>query len=142
MPAVPISEIVTFVSGRYAGPADLLLDGVQPLAAAGPTHLSFLSNPKYAAQIETSRNTQALALSDRLLELMDAYCDLRGEAEDRLKRAEFVRLFANLAGSRSALSQRWQGMLDRSILMHRAIVGNVNAVYLADWLFAAESEVQ
>jgi hypothetical protein len=97
---------------------------------------------KYAAQIESSRNTQALALSDRLLELMDAYCDLRGEAEDRLKRAEFVRLFANLAGSRSALSQRWQGLLDRSILMHRAIVGNVNAGYLADWLFAAESEVQ
>ena len=53
--AVPISEIVAFVSGRYSGPADLVIEGVQPLASAGPRHLSFLSNPKYAPQLDGTK---------------------------------------------------------------------------------------
>ena len=55
MPAVPISEIVAFVGGRYAGPPGGSVDGVAPLADAGATQLSFLSNPKYAAQLASTR---------------------------------------------------------------------------------------
>lgn len=64
MPAVPISEIVAFVSGRYDGPADLVIEGVQPLANAGPNHLSFLSNPKYATQLESTGAGAVLVASD------------------------------------------------------------------------------
>jgi UDP-3-O-[3-hydroxymyristoyl] glucosamine N-acyltransferase len=64
MPSVPLSEIVTFVSGRYAGPADVEIDGVLPLAAAGERHLAFLSNPKYAAQLDTTRAGAILVAND------------------------------------------------------------------------------
>ena len=49
--AVPLSDIVSFVSGRYDGPADAMIEGVLPLSEAGERHISFLSNPKYAPQL-------------------------------------------------------------------------------------------
>lgn len=55
MPAVPISEIVAFVGGRYVGPAGRTVDGVAPLAEAGEAQLSFLSNPKYVTQLASTR---------------------------------------------------------------------------------------
>src|SRR6266550_277726 len=63
MPAVPISEIVAFASGRYSGPADRLIDGVAPLAEAGESQLSFLSNPKYASQLASTK-AGAILVSD------------------------------------------------------------------------------
>jgi UDP-3-O-[3-hydroxymyristoyl] glucosamine N-acyltransferase len=63
MPAVPISEIVAFTGGRYSGPADRLIDGVAPLAGAGEAQLSFLSNPKYASQLASTR-AAAIFVSD------------------------------------------------------------------------------
>jgi UDP-3-O-[3-hydroxymyristoyl] glucosamine N-acyltransferase len=63
MPAVPISEIVAFTGGRYSGPVDRMIDGVAPLAGAGEAQLSFLSNPKYAAQLASTRAT-AIFVSD------------------------------------------------------------------------------
>jgi UDP-3-O-[3-hydroxymyristoyl] glucosamine N-acyltransferase len=63
MPAVPISEIVAFTGGRYSGPADRMIDGVAPLAGAGEAQLSFLSNPKYAAQLASTR-AAAIFVSD------------------------------------------------------------------------------
>src|SRR5687768_14818007 len=55
MPPVPIEEIVAFVGGRYEGPGDVMIHGVATLADATPQQISFLSNPKYADQIETTR---------------------------------------------------------------------------------------
>jgi UDP-3-O-[3-hydroxymyristoyl] glucosamine N-acyltransferase len=63
MPAVQISEIVAFTGGRYSGPADRMIDGVAPLAGAGEAQLSFLSNPKYAAQLASTR-AAAIFVSD------------------------------------------------------------------------------
>jgi UDP-3-O-[3-hydroxymyristoyl] glucosamine N-acyltransferase len=60
---VPLSQIVTFVSGRYGGP-DAEIDGVAPLAEATERHISFLSNPKYAAQLETTNAAAVLVSSD------------------------------------------------------------------------------
>jgi len=65
MPAVPISEIVAFTGGRYDGPADRMIDGVAPLAGAGAAQLSFLSNPKYASQLASTR-AAAIFVSDDL----------------------------------------------------------------------------
>jgi UDP-3-O-[3-hydroxymyristoyl] glucosamine N-acyltransferase len=64
MPAVPLSEIVSFVSGRYDGPADVMIEGVLPLSEAGDRHISFLSNPKYAPQVENTRAAAVLVATD------------------------------------------------------------------------------
>jgi UDP-3-O-[3-hydroxymyristoyl] glucosamine N-acyltransferase len=63
MPAVPISEIVAFTGGRYSGPADRMIEGVAPLAGASEAQLSFLSNPKYASQLASTR-AAAIFVSD------------------------------------------------------------------------------
>lgn len=63
MPAVPLSEIVSFVSGRYDGP-EVEISGVLPLAEAGAEHISFLSNPKYAPQLETTKAAAVLVAND------------------------------------------------------------------------------
>ncbi|HEX2061636.1 MAG TPA: UDP-3-O-(3-hydroxymyristoyl)glucosamine N-acyltransferase [Thermoanaerobaculia bacterium] len=64
MPAVPLSDIVAFVSGRYSGPADVAIEGVLPLSEATDRHISFLSNPKYAPQVETTRAAAVLVAND------------------------------------------------------------------------------
>jgi UDP-3-O-[3-hydroxymyristoyl] glucosamine N-acyltransferase len=64
MPAVPISEIVAFVGGRYDGPAGLMLSGVAPLSEAGEGQLSFLSNPKYAGQVASTHASAILVSAD------------------------------------------------------------------------------
>ncbi|HEY0372354.1 MAG TPA: UDP-3-O-(3-hydroxymyristoyl)glucosamine N-acyltransferase [Thermoanaerobaculia bacterium] len=63
MPPVPLAEIVTFVSGRYRGP-DVPIAGVAPLSEATEQHISFLSNPKYAAQLETTSAAAILVAND------------------------------------------------------------------------------
>ncbi|HEX8252530.1 MAG TPA: UDP-3-O-(3-hydroxymyristoyl)glucosamine N-acyltransferase [Thermoanaerobaculia bacterium] len=63
MPAVPLSDIVKFVSGKYDGP-DAAIDGVLPLGEAGERHISFLSNPKYAPQLDTTRAAAVLVAND------------------------------------------------------------------------------
>ena len=64
MPAVPIGEIVALVGGRYDGPPDLTLHGIAPLSEATPEQLSFLANPKYAAQVPTTRAGAVLVAED------------------------------------------------------------------------------
>jgi len=63
MPAIPLSEIVSFVSGRYSGP-DATITGVAPLADANDGQISFLANPKYAPQLETTNATAVLVSND------------------------------------------------------------------------------
>jgi UDP-3-O-[3-hydroxymyristoyl] glucosamine N-acyltransferase len=65
MPAVPLSEIVEYVSGRYDGPRDLAITGMAPLSDAGEGQISFLSNPKYAPQLESTR-AAAVLVSEQL----------------------------------------------------------------------------
>lgn len=64
MPEVTVGEIVDLVGGQYEGSRDLRVTGVVPLAEAGESHLSFLSNPKYAPQLEESRAGVVLVPSD------------------------------------------------------------------------------
>ena len=54
MSAVSISDIVELVGGRYDGPGDRSIRGVAALADAADDQLSFLSNPKYTAQVATT----------------------------------------------------------------------------------------
>jgi UDP-3-O-[3-hydroxymyristoyl] glucosamine N-acyltransferase len=63
MPAVVLSQIVAFVSGRYAGP-DATIHGVAPLGEAVEGQISFLSNPKYAPQLEATKATAVLVAND------------------------------------------------------------------------------
>ncbi|HEX2833625.1 MAG TPA: UDP-3-O-(3-hydroxymyristoyl)glucosamine N-acyltransferase [Thermoanaerobaculia bacterium] len=64
MPAVPLSAIIDFVRGRYDGPRDIEIEGVLPLSEATERHISFLSNPKYAAQVETTKAAAVLVAND------------------------------------------------------------------------------
>lgn len=64
MPAVPLSDIVSFVSGRHDGPAEAMIEGVLPLSEADGRHISFLSNPKYASQVAGSRAAAILVAAD------------------------------------------------------------------------------
>lgn len=59
MPAVPLSEIVSFVSGRYDGP-ESTITGVAPLADATDGQISFLANPKYVSELASTRATAVL----------------------------------------------------------------------------------
>ena len=63
MPAVSLSDIVTFVSGRYDGP-DVTIVGVAPLSEATGEQLSFLSNPKYAPQLAETKAAAVLVASE------------------------------------------------------------------------------
>jgi UDP-3-O-[3-hydroxymyristoyl] glucosamine N-acyltransferase len=64
MPAVPLSEIVSYVSGRYEGPGDVRISGVAPLSEAGEGQISFLSNPKYAPQLAGTKAAAVLVSAD------------------------------------------------------------------------------
>jgi len=64
MPSVPITDIVTFVGGRYDGSRDLALRGVGTIADAEPEQLTFLSNAKYAGQLATTRAGAILVAND------------------------------------------------------------------------------
>lgn len=64
MPEVPVSEIAELVGGRYDGPPDRAVRGVGTLADAGDDQLSFLSNPKYAPQLATTRAGAILVGND------------------------------------------------------------------------------
>ena len=55
MAAVPIAEIVEFVGGVYAGPRDLSVTSVNTLSDASNDELSFLSNPRYAPQLQQTK---------------------------------------------------------------------------------------
>ncbi|HEY4639761.1 MAG TPA: UDP-3-O-(3-hydroxymyristoyl)glucosamine N-acyltransferase, partial [Thermoanaerobaculia bacterium] len=79
MPAVPISEIVAYTGGRYDGPSDRVIEGVAPLADAGATQLAFLSNPKYAPQLASTKAAAILVSEgidgddDRFIRVADPY---------------------------------------------------------------------
>lgn len=64
MPAVSLSEIVNYVSGRYDGPADVTITGVAPLSDAGEGQISFLSNPKYAPELAKTKAAAILVGPD------------------------------------------------------------------------------
>jgi UDP-3-O-[3-hydroxymyristoyl] glucosamine N-acyltransferase len=64
MASVPLTDIVKFVSGRYSGPKDVVITGMATLADASETQLAFLSNPKYAAQLETTKAAAILVAND------------------------------------------------------------------------------
>jgi len=59
VPAVPIGQIVEFVCGEYTGPGGLSVTAVNTLREAAAGELSFLSNPRYAPQLQ---QTKAIAV--------------------------------------------------------------------------------
>jgi len=80
MPQVSLGEIVDMVGGRFDGPRDRVIRAVAPLAEAEADALSFLENPKYAAQVATT-NAGAILVAN----------DLEG-ADERWIRVESPRL--------------------------------------------------
>ncbi|MFM8695238.1 MAG: UDP-3-O-(3-hydroxymyristoyl)glucosamine N-acyltransferase [Betaproteobacteria bacterium] len=65
--------IATLVNGRVQGDPLRPLAGLATLQAAGPDQVSFLSNPRYRAQLGTTR-AGCVIVSDRVLPLADSEC--------------------------------------------------------------------
>lgn len=53
--ALQLGEIVASLGGELHGDAAQVVEGLAPLDAASPVHLSFLSNPRYRQQLAASR---------------------------------------------------------------------------------------
>lgn len=53
--ALQLGSIVAALGGELHGDAGLRIEGLAPLEAAQPQHLSFLSNPRYRQQLDASR---------------------------------------------------------------------------------------
>lgn len=64
MSAVKVEDIVALVGGRYAGPRGRLIRGVATLRDASEEEISFLGNPLYAPQLETTRAGALLVPND------------------------------------------------------------------------------
>jgi UDP-3-O-[3-hydroxymyristoyl] glucosamine N-acyltransferase len=52
---VTLRELADLVGGQAVGPADLIITGINTLESAGPGEITFLTNPKYAAQVAGTR---------------------------------------------------------------------------------------
>ena len=55
MGGLTTGAIVDLLGATFSGDPALRIDRVRTLAEAGPNDLSFLGNPKYAAQVDASR---------------------------------------------------------------------------------------
>ncbi|MEY4737437.1 MAG: hypothetical protein RL302_1756 [Pseudomonadota bacterium] len=52
---IPLAEVVSALGGELLGDQGLVLTGIASLESAGPGDISFLSNPKYQQQLQSSR---------------------------------------------------------------------------------------
>ncbi|MEQ1897163.1 MAG: UDP-3-O-(3-hydroxymyristoyl)glucosamine N-acyltransferase [Vicinamibacterales bacterium] len=56
-----LGEIATALGCTVQGREDITITGVATLDTAGPTHLTFLANPKYASRVKTSKAAAVFA---------------------------------------------------------------------------------
>ncbi|HKO58614.1 MAG TPA: UDP-3-O-(3-hydroxymyristoyl)glucosamine N-acyltransferase, partial [Thermoanaerobaculia bacterium] len=59
-----LGEIVDFLGATWSGARETRIAGVAPLSEATPEHLAFLSNPKYAPQLDATRAAAVLVAAD------------------------------------------------------------------------------
>src|SRR5712691_1478550 len=64
MPEVTLGEIADFVGGKFEGARETRVSGVAALAEATEQQISFLSNPKYMPQLETTKAAAVLVEQD------------------------------------------------------------------------------
>ena len=55
MPQARVEALSRLLGGELLGREDLLVERIDPLDAAGPDSISFLSNPRYAQQLNSTR---------------------------------------------------------------------------------------
>lgn len=65
--AISLAQVAEAIGGNVHGDQDVLISGLATLSNAGPTHLSFLANPKYAAQLEHT-SAAAVIVSPNVLD--------------------------------------------------------------------------
>ena len=55
MPEARVDTLSALLGGELLGRGELLVDRIQPLECAGPSSIAFLSNPRYAGQLQHTR---------------------------------------------------------------------------------------
>lgn len=116
MPPVLLSEIVKLVSGRYAGP-DATIRGVASLAEAGPDQIGFLSNPKYAAQVDATRAAAILVANE-----------LEGDSPRWIRVADPYFAMATVVAAYFAVRPRPDGISPQAAIASTATIGKGTAV--------------
>ncbi|MCL5965878.1 MAG: UDP-3-O-(3-hydroxymyristoyl)glucosamine N-acyltransferase [Deltaproteobacteria bacterium] len=58
---IRLSDLAARIGARLAGDGDVLVTGVAPIEEAGPGHVTFLANPKYARRARESRAAAIIA---------------------------------------------------------------------------------
>lgn len=86
---VRLGEIAEFLGAKVLGDPQFVVEGVAELKSAGPSHLAFLANPKYAPQLGESR-AGAFLLSEKEA--------ARIEGKNRIVSANPYRDFARVLG--------------------------------------------
>ncbi|HPU85299.1 MAG TPA: UDP-3-O-(3-hydroxymyristoyl)glucosamine N-acyltransferase [Candidatus Latescibacteria bacterium] len=61
MTPIPVVQLAAFLGAEWNGDPDLVITGVAPLAEAGATELSFLADPRFAAEARSSEAGAILA---------------------------------------------------------------------------------
>src|ERR1700733_6360579 len=59
--AMKLRELAAALGCDYTGEADIEITGVQGIEDAGPGHITFLSNPKYAPKLRTTQASAVIA---------------------------------------------------------------------------------
>jgi UDP-3-O-[3-hydroxymyristoyl] glucosamine N-acyltransferase len=74
--SIRLEQLVERLGGQLKGDADIEVDGIAPLDAAGSAHVTFLSNPKFRAQADQAQ-AAALILSEADDAQLQAYAGAR-----------------------------------------------------------------
>ncbi len=61
MPQARVEALSRFLGGELLGRAGQIVDRIDPLESAGPSSISFLSNPRYASQLNGTRAACVIA---------------------------------------------------------------------------------
>jgi len=100
--AFTLDELVGRFGGVVIGDGACRITGLAPLDQAGPEHLSFLANPKYLSQVETTRAAAVLITASELEKLSP---DLAQRGRNFLVAANPYAYFARVAQRFVALAQ-------------------------------------
>ncbi len=90
--AISLAQVAEAIGGNVHGDQDVLISGLATLNNAGPTHLSFLANPKYAAQLEHT-NAAAVIVAPSVLDQVP--CNAIVVDQPYLAFAKATKLFDN-----------------------------------------------
>jgi len=113
MTEVTAGEIAEFVNGVYSGDRAIRVAGIAPLAGAGESQLSFLANPRYAGELQSTRAAAILVRRD-----------LRGDSPRWIRVEDPYFAMARVAQRWFAVAPELSGISPLAFIAQSARLGN------------------